>query len=463
MDIIWSLLGFVVAMSLLVFIHEYGHYFAAKSFNIKVLQFSLGFGKPFYTKQMGETQFCLSPIPLGGFVRFVDEREGPVAAEDLSRAFNRQSVYKRFVVVAAGPLVNLVFAWIAFSLIYFSGINGLKPLFVSDDKVSVVGKAIHEANPLIDLNHAVWQIKAIDGHAIYSWQEVYQSVVSGLVKDENSLSLLVENFETQHSIETQISLKGLDLDASKQDWLKKLGFTPFQPPVPAIIDKIQPGSAADIAALRAGDQVIEMDGVTISNWQELVEVVRVNPDRKVALKFLRDQQQYSIDLGLKSRMTEKGLQGSMGISVMMRPADLEPYILQQSFSPFQAIVRGAEHSLDLIDMTLVMIKRMLFGEVSMNNLSGPISIAQFSGQAMQTGWISFLSLLGLLSLSLGVLNLLPIPVLDGGHLFYYLIEMIKGSPVNESVQLIGQKIGLFLILMLTFFVIFNDVVRLYNA
>ena len=463
MDIIWSILGFLVAMSLLVFIHEYGHYFAAKVFNIKVLQFSLGFGKPFYTKQVGETQFCLSPIPLGGFVRFVDEREGPVAPEDLSRAFNRQSVYKRFVVVAAGPLVNLVFAWIAFSLIYVSGINGLKPLFVADNKTSVVTNAIYEVNPLVDLSQAVWQIKSIDGQAIYSWQEVYQSVVRGLVRDENSLSLMLENFATQQTVEIQISLNSLDLDASQQDWLRILGFYPYQPPVPAIIDKIQPGSAAERAALGTGDQIIEMDGVTISSWQELVEVVRVNPDRKVGIKFLRNQQQFSTELELKSRMTEKGLQGSMGISVMIRPADLQPYMIQQKFSPFETIERGAEHSLNLIDMTLVMIKRMLFGEVSMNNLSGPISIAQFSGQAMQTGWISFLSLLGLLSLSLGVLNLLPIPVLDGGHLFYYLIEMIKGSPVNDSVQMIGQKIGLFLILMLTFLVIFNDVVRLYNA
>lgn len=461
MEFIWSLLGFLVAISLLVFIHEYGHYAVAKFFNIKVVQFSLGFGKPFYSRQFGETQFSLSPIPLGGYVRFVDERDGAVADADLPRAFNRQSVYKRFAVVAAGPLVNLVFAWLAFSMIYLSGIQGIKPLFELKPSDSAISQALL-SNPDI-IEYSVWQPLEIEGRKVYGWQEVHQSIVTGLVNKQADLHIVFENFNSQERHEARVSLAGLDLNESKQDWLKILGFSIFQPPIIALVGQVVEGSPASLIGLQAGDRITALDDVVVNTWQDLVEIVRVNPNQSLPLTFERKGSVTNTTILLGSRETPEGLQGSIGVAVELKGQSLESFQFEKEFTLTEAMVRGVNHTLNLMDMTLVMVKRMLFGEVSVDNLSGPISIAQYSGQAMQSGWVAFLSLLGLLSLSLGVLNLLPIPVLDGGHLFYYVIEMLKGSPVNESVQLLGQKIGMFLILLLTFFVIFNDVVRLYNA
>ncbi len=463
MVFIWSLLGFIVAMGILVAIHEAGHYFMARYFNIKVLQFSLGFGKPFWVKQFGETEFRLSPIPLGGYVKFADEREGKLSPEDIPRAFNRQSVYKRFLVVLAGPVINLLFAWLAFSLIYFSGISGIKPVF-SDQTVSGTLYEQMSDKDLIRQDSVVWEIVAIQGQKAYSWQEIHMSTVQALVAEERFLKIEILSTTTGLKKQLELSLDNLDINQPRQNWLATLGFKPYKPNIPAIIGQVQQDSPASVAGLKSGDKILMLNGLEIDTWQSLVKMVQAKPNLIVELLYERDGGVFVRSILLAAKENPQGeLIGSLGVGAEI-PKDLfAPYIFTKSFSLLESIHRGFTHSLDLINMTITMIKRMVVGDISLENLSGPISIAEFSGEALQSGWIPFLSLLGLLSLSLGVLNLLPIPMLDGGHLLFYLIEMLKGSPVSQAVESVAYKIGLLFILSLTFFVIFNDISRITNG
>ena len=462
MDFLWSLFGFVFAIGILVTIHEAGHYLMARYFNIKVLQFSLGFGKPFWVKQFGETEFRLCPILLGGYVKFVDEREGDVAEEDIARAFNRQSVYKRFLVVLAGPVINLLFAWLAFSLIYFSGIPGIKPMF-SDQTISGTLYEQMSNKVLIKEEEAVWEVVSIQGERVYSWQEVHLEIVQALVNEETVLE--AELLSSKEALKQQVvlSLEDLDINQPNQNWLGMLGFRPYQPTLLPVIGQVQANSPASAAGLITGDKVLKLGGVQINTWQDLVHIVQANPENVLELVYERQGVAFTRMIHLATKNHQGESVGSLGVAAYIPKNILAPYVVTKSFGMVESLQRGFFHSVDLVNMTLVMIKRMIVGEVSVQNLSGPVSIAQFSGQALESGWIPFLSLLGLLSLSLGVLNLLPIPILDGGHLFFYLIEMVKGSPVSQAVESVAYKVGLLIILSLTFFVIFNDISRIING
>lgn len=456
MTFIWSIIGFIIAMGLLVTIHEWGHYIVAKLFNIKVTHFSIGFGKPFYVKQKGETQFQIGTIPLGGYVKFADEREGRVAQEDMARTFNRQSVYRRFAVVLAGPLVNLIFAWIAFSLIYFSGVTGLKPVF---EQVSA-GSVLSDSLPN---NDQAWQVKRVDGEEVLNWKEVYHKVLQALVNNQHMIEVELVSFDGFTDKMVSLPLSDLDINTPKQKWLSVLGFKPKYPEMPPVIDQVLPDSPAEKLGLEKGDLILKVDGVPVRGWKQFVAHVQQHPNENIQLSFKRNDVIFQKDTQLDEKVLNGQSVGSLGASVFLDESLLDDYKISVSYGVLESIQKGWNHSLALLDMTVNMIKRMVLGEVSIKNLSGPVSIAEFSGQALQNGWVAFLSLLGLLSLSLGILNLLPIPVLDGGHLFFYVVEMIKGSPVGESIEFAAQKIGITLILMLTFFALFNDVVRISNG
>ncbi|MGC9385335.1 MAG: RIP metalloprotease RseP [Hydrogenovibrio sp.] len=456
MTILWSVLGFIVAMGILVTIHEWGHYIVARAFNIKVTHFSLGFGKVFYRRQWGETQFQLSVVPLGGYVRFVDEREGPVAPEDRARAFNRQSVYRRFAVVAAGPVVNLVFAWLAFSLIYFSGVSGLKPVFQSIPPKTPLAEAMPN-------NDQAWQVLSVNEQSVLDWRAVYQQVLQALAGKQSYLDVQVQPLNGGQDQNLILPLKGLDINQPEQDWLSSLGFRPEYPPFQPVINQVVAGSPAENMGLETGDRVVKIDGYAVDDWSQLVEYVRSHPSKPVELQVDRNGRSVTLAGVLGEVSSGQTPVGRLGASVQLDEAALAPYRITQSFGLLASLEKGWQHTVGFVDMTLNMIRGMLFGDVSLQNLSGPVSIAEFSGKAMQSGWVSFLTLLGLLSLSLGILNLLPIPVLDGGHLMFYLVEMLKGSPVSEAVEVAAQKVGLALILTLTFFALFNDVVRISNG
>jgi len=464
MDILWSLLGFIVVMGLIVTIHEWGHYQVARWFDIKVVKFSLGFGKTLYTRQRGETEFVISQIPLGGYVKFADEREASVAPEDVSRAFNRQSVYKRFAVVIAGPLVNLLLAWLVFAMMYMVGVSGMKPI-ISE---VTVDSPLHQSTQALNASFSAdlaWSVSEINGVDVYSWQMVHQQILQALAVGDDSLSVAFTSVLNQQAIMVNdVSLSAVDINQPKQNWLALLGFVPTKPFVPAVVGEVVQAGPAQQAGLMKGDKVIAIDEKPIHSWQDFVKVVQANPGQVVKVEFTRSQANYDADVLLDSKILESGQSvGRMGVGVQVDEEMLKPYFMTVQYGFVDALQQAYIRSVDLMKMSLVMLKRMIIGEVSTANLSGPISIAQFSGQAIQSGLVAFLSLVGLLSLSIGILNLLPIPVLDGGHLMYYLIEMIKGSPVSEKIMVAGQYVGLMLIISLTFLALFNDVIRISNG
>lgn len=469
MNFLWSILGFVLVIGILVTIHEWGHYQVARWFNIKVVKFSIGFGKPIWTHQGKETEFQLAMIPLGGYVKFLDESEGPIPQADLHRTFNQQSVYKRFAVVAAGPLINLLFAWLVFSAVYLIGVSGMKPIFDQP----IPGSALEQVLPD---NQQAWLIKEANQQPVTSWMTVRDVLFKALVDDQTTLSLKLEALDTAEiKYLDNISLSRLNLDNQKQDWIRTFGFQPFLIPLPAQIGLVKEGGPADIAGLQSGDLITYIDGRKVGNWQDLVVTVEGLANQTVVIELQRDSvdMQKVVTLGAHTEQSRTQLKesdsqavaskGFLGVGVQVSERLLEPYTSTTRYGLLDSIKLGWERNINFISMSLTMMKKMLTGEVGLDNLSGPVSIAQFSGQALQTGLISFLMLLGLLSLSIGILNLLPIPVLDGGHLVYYIIEMIKGTPVSEGVLVFGQKIGLLLIISLTVLALTNDLIRMTNG
>ncbi|WP_029407618.1 RIP metalloprotease RseP [Thiomicrorhabdus sp. Milos-T2] len=462
MNIFWSLIGFVLVMGIIVTIHEWGHYQVARFFNLKILKFSIGFGKPIYSRKGKETEFVVAQIPLGGYVKFADEREELVAEEDLHRAFNRQSVYKRFAIVAAGPVINLVFAWIVFAIMYMVGVSGMKPLVNEVVPNSALEHAIQSQQNNLHLNNQAWSVSKVNSKDVYSWQTVHQQLLQSLANGESNVSFRLQSLQSNQYVDVNnVSLSAIDINQPKQNWLALLGFVPTKPVVPAVLGEVLKNGPADKAGLISGDKVLSIDEKPIQNWQDFVKVVQSNPGQSVKVEFERDLAVFNAVVKLKKTTQEDGKAvGKMGVGVFIDENTLKPYFINVKYGFFEAFEKAYQRSVDLVVMSLVMIKRMVIGEVSVKNISGPVSIAQFSGQAIQSGLVAFLSLLGLLSLSIGILNLLPIPVLDGGHLVYFLIEMIKGSPVGERVMVAGQTVGLIMIIGLTFFALFNDVIRI---
>ena len=458
LSLLWSILGFVLIIGILVTIHEWGHYQVARWFHIKVLKFSIGFGKPIWTHQGKETEFQVAMIPLGGYVTFLDERESPVEENDLARAFNRQSVYKRFAVVAAGPLINLLFAWLVFSAIYMIGVSAMKPIF----DTPLAGSALERALPN---NDQAWLILEANQQPVNSWMTIREQLLKALVNDQSFFSLTLESVDTgQIKQVDSIALSDLDLNNQKQNWMAILGFQSIAIPIPAQIGSIKEDGPAQRAGFEKGDTLIKIADQPIETWQDLITVTQGLANQTVAVEWIRNQTVYTkkVEFGSK-QASDNTLVGYLGVGVMVDESMMEPYKVKAQYGLVEAIKLGWQKNLDFIDMSLVMMKKMFFGEVGLENLSGPVSIAQFSGQALQTGFVSFLMLLGLLSLSLGILNLLPIPILDGGHLVYYIVEMIKGSPVSEGIMVFGQKIGLLLIISLTVLALSNDLIRMTNG
>ncbi len=470
MEFFWSVIGFILMMGLIVTIHEYGHFQVARWFNIKVTDFSVGFGKAIYQKQMGEVAFKVGSIPLGGYVKFVDEREGPVKTEDLARAFNRQSVYKRFAVVAAGPLINLILAWWVFAAMQMIGMNTVKPLIDESSLSQVISQSYTPDNFKQPLEFQVqegslWEVTAVNGQSVANWQNIHQQVLLALIANKDEIELSFNHFVNNESIMIPVSLSKLDINNTDQKWLSELGLKPAPLRVEAVAGQVISDGPAFLAGIKTGDQILRFNQTNIDSWQGFVEQVQKNPNQRVSLEILRDGQRLQKNVQLSStKKPETGeLVGRIGLGVDVGKEQMQPYMNKIQMGGLESLEYGLNRSVDLIVMSMQMLKRMILGEVSVSHLSGPISIAQFSGQAVQNGLISFLGLLALLSLSIGFLNLLPIPVLDGGHLLYYLVEMIKGSPVSEQVQVVGQNIGLFLILSLTLLALFNDVIRLSNG
>lgn len=453
MELFWSLLGFALVIAIIVTIHEWGHYQIARLFNIKILRFSVGFGKPVYSCQGKETEFVIARYPLGGFVKFADETEGKVDPIDAPRAFNRQGVLPRMAVALAGPMVNLIFAWLAFSAIFMIGVTGLKP-FVEPNFVTTTHSQ--------DLRPVNWHVTSINGQPVSDWKAINQEINNALIFDRPGIEIVFTEIHTQKQSSVTKPTSILDVSDSKELRLQKLGLVKTNPDVPVVVAQVLKSSPAEKAGLQKGDKIIAVDNRRIKNSQELMDYVKQNPDKKIEIQYQRQGELILTHTTLTSHKVSGELQGQIGMSAQIDNDYFKPYQTTIQYGFFESFIKGYDRSIELVVMSYDILKRMVLGQISFENLSGPITIAQFSGEAIQSGLINFLSLLGILSLSIGILNLLPIPALDGGHLLFYTIELIKGTPLSKQSMKIAHVLGVTIILALTLIAVFNDINRLIN-
>ncbi|MCB1984388.1 MAG: RIP metalloprotease RseP [Burkholderiales bacterium] len=452
MSIFFTIISFIIALGILITFHEFGHYLVARWNGVKVLRFSVGFGQPVFRKRLGkdQTEWVVAAIPLGGYVKMLDENEGRVAKEELSRAFNRQPVGRRFAIVAAGPLANFLLAVVIYWLMFILGVDGIKPTLGPIVADTPVAKAQFEAGETII---------SIENESVESWQDARWTLLRYAV--DRSAAVNVETINQNGKISwRQLDLSGIHPDELEGNVLGKIGFNVYQPEIKPIIAEVMAGGAGERAGLRAGDEILAVNDKDIYSWIEFVPEVQANPGRPLVLDILRNDQIVTLNI-IPETVTENGQKvGRIGIMPEIDQSLFEAMRVVVTYPAGEAVMIALNKTWETTVLTLSMLSKMITGDVSWKNVSGPISIADYAGQSAQMGLVSYLAFLALISVSLGVLNLLPIPILDGGHLMYYVIEMIKGSPVSEKAMIIGQKVGLLMLFTLMTFAIYNDINRL---
>jgi regulator of sigma E protease len=450
-DFLYTLIAFVVAISVLVVVHEFGHYWVARRLGVKVLRFSVGFGKPLWMRRFGrdQTEWVIAAIPLGGYVKMLDEHEGKVARKDLARAFNRQPTLKRVAIVVAGPLFNFLFAIFAYSILYMAGTEGIRP---------VVGKVAESSLAQQAGFRQGDEFLAIDGYKVQSWDQrrlyLYEKAL-----DRATVRFTVRDLDglTHDRMLDLSSLSAADVGAGLLE--KQVGLFPPLPELAPVIGTLDARGAAAQAGLRVGDRIIAIDGHAIQTWQDMVQAVSTRPDEALRLRVERDglNQEFSVTPQPVESAGQRLGRIGVGVRVPELPADLRVVVRH---APLAAFAEGVETTWRMSALTLKMLVKMLKLEVSTKTISGPLTIAQYAGASAQIGLDRFILFLAVVSISLGVLNLLPIPVLDGGHLLIYLIEGIQGRPLSERVLHWGQQIGIALLMALMALAFYNDFMRL---
>ncbi|QAY88033.1 sigma E protease regulator RseP [Pseudomonas arsenicoxydans] len=450
MSALYMIVGTLVALGVLVTFHEFGHFWVARRCGVKVLRFSVGFGLPLlrWHDKKG-TEFVLAAIPLGGYVKMLDEREGEVPADQLDQAFNRKSVRQRIAIVAAGPIANFLLAMVFFWVLAMLGSQQVRPVIGAVESGSIAAQAGLSAGQ---------EIIAIDGEPTSGWAAVNLQLVRRL-GESGSLQLLVREQGSTADSPRELMLNKWLKGADEPDPIRSLGIRPWRPALPPVLAELDPKGPAQAAGLKAGDRLLSLDGKALDDWQQVVDTVRMHPDTKIMLRVERDGAQIDVPVTLAARGESKAPTGYMGAGV--KAVDWPPEMIREvSFGPVAAIGEGARRTWTMSVLTLDSLKKMLFGELSVKNLSGPITIAKVAGASAQSGVADFLNFLAYLSISLGVLNLLPIPVLDGGHLLFYLIEWARGRPLSDRVQGWGIQIGISLVVGVMLLALVNDLGRL---
>ena len=438
-DFLTSLLAFIVAISVLVAIHEYGHYIVGRWAGMKVLRFSVGFGKPIWTWVKGEdkTEYCISSIPLGGYVRFLDGREGPVAPEDEGRAFNHRPVPARIAVLFAGPLFNFLFAIFAYWLLAMDGVPALRP---------AIGEVVPDSYAAAAGVETGDQIVAVGDTDTESWQQALMAMFDNMV-ESGLIPMTLEDLEGDRR--QAVIRVGEDASRLTEPGLifEGIGFSPGAPPV--ILGDPAENEAADRAGMQRGDRIVSVDDQPILGFNDLVQAVVDRPGERVRVAVIRDGRLQRFAVVLGSRDLDGKTTGYLGVSALF-----------DELGPIEAIPNAITETWSQSLFTVRMLGRMVTGDVSVKNISGPINIAQFAGDSAQRGMRYFLGFLAMISISLGVLNLLPVPVLDGGQIVYQTIEGLKGSPLSERAQIIGQQFGILALIMLMSFAFYNDIARI---
>jgi regulator of sigma E protease len=449
MDILQKALAFLVVLGVLVVFHELGHFWVARLAGVKVLRFSVGFGRVVWSRRFGpdRTEWALSAIPLGGYVKMADEREGDVAPADLPRAFNRQGVGKRIAIVAAGPIANLVLAILLFAGTYVAGIPGQLALLASPRAETPAAAAGVRDGDLVT---------AVDGAPVRSWQDLRWHLLGA--SGNADAALTVERPDGRAATRI-VSLASLGPSDWEGNFMPALGLTAdLGAP---LIDQVIEGKPAARAGLRAGDRIVAIDGVPVSSPADAASRTNAKPAAEVTFRVARDGTEF--DAVLTTDAVEQGGRrvGIAGVRLKVDPATASRLAVTVRYGPVEALGQGARKTWELSIFTLKMLGRVLTGAASIKNISGPITMADFAGQSAQAGVLVFVGYLALISISLGVLNLLPVPLLDGGHLLYYFAELLKGSPVSDRAFEVGQRIGIAVLAVLMALAFFNDLSRLF--
>ncbi|MFT5924704.1 MAG: regulator of sigma E protease [Paraglaciecola sp.] len=449
MSFLISLVSFIVALGILVAVHEWGHFWVARRCGVKVQRFSIGFGKALWrrTDKLG-TEYVIAAIPLGGYVKMLDERVDEVSEEDLPYAFNRQHVLKRIAIIAAGPGVNFLFAIFALFVMYLIGLQTIKPVVGSIQPDSVFSQVNIPANAILT---QVGDRKVVD------WEDVAYEFMSFIGHDEMQVKWTDEKTTFERS--ATINLSEWKFDPDKTSVFSSLGLIPFRPKVLNVLGSVQDGSAAQSIGFQANDKIVSLDGTSMQNWEQIVRYVSTRPNQAVEASVLRDEQIISLNGSIGSKTVKQTTKGYMGFTPTLEPWP-EGVAFVHQYGVVKALSKAMDKTWRLMTLSIDMLGKLITGDVSVKSLSGPISIAQGAGMSASLGLVYFLGFLALISVNLGIINLLPLPVLDGGHLLYYFIELFSGRPVPESVQEVGFKIGGVLLLLLMSIAIVNDIARL---
>lgn len=449
MQLIQTILALVVTLGILVTIHEFGHFWVARRCGVKVLRFSVGFGKPFYSwYDKHGTEFAIAAIPLGGYVKMLDEREGPVPEGERDQAFTSKPPSQRIAIAAAGPVANFLFAIVAYWLLGVVGFTTVAPIVGKVEPASVADR--------MGLAEGM-EIVGVDGHDVASWRDINMRLLER-AGEHGSVTMAIRDngWEQQLSAE----LAGWRLGEKDSYPLKQFGVTPWRPSVPPVLGEILADGRAEAAGLKVGDHILAVNGESVEDWYALVEQIQAAPEQPLSLTLKRDGDERIVSVTPASHVTESGREiGLVGAGVV--PVEWPDELLREvSYNPLAALSYGASETWSDTRLTLVAIKKMLTGLLSPTNLSGPITIARVAEASVSSGFEDFIRFLAYLSVSLGVLNLLPVPVLDGGHIVFYAIEAIRRKPLSEQAQALGMRIGLAMILTLMVFALYNDLMRL---
>ena len=450
-DALYKIFAFAVTLGVLVVFHELGHYVVARLAGVKVLRFSVGFGRVVWSRRSARdgTEWALSAIPLGGYVKMADEREGPVAFDDVPRAFNRQSVWRRIAIVAAGPIANLLLAVVLFAGTYVAGVPGQRALLAEPPPSSAAAAADVRGGDLV---------VGVDGEPVGSWQDLRWRVVRAQGHRTLTLSLLRDDVAGA-PVERELSLGAMETADWEGSPLAALGLrADLGPPM---VDQVLPGKPAERAGIRKGDRIVAVDGKPMSSPTDVAALTNAHPGETLVYRILRNGATLEVPVTVEAVDQDGRRIGQAGVRLRVDPQAAERSAVIVRYGIGEAFAQGWRRTWELSAFTVRMLGRMVVGDASLRNISGPLTMADIAGQSAQAGVLVFVGYLALISISLGVLNLLPVPLLDGGHLLYYLAEIIKGSPVSDRALEVGQRIGMAMLAVLMALALFNDVSRLF--
>jgi regulator of sigma E protease len=452
-SVLQTIVAFLVTIGILVTFHEFGHYVAGRLLGVKVLRFSIGFGRPLFLRRFGrdQTEWAIAAIPLGGFVRFLDEREMPdgetVPAADAHRAFNRQSVWKRLIIVAAGPVANLLLAVLLYAALYLNGVDGLRAVLAAPPAGTPAASA-----GFADRDELV----AVDAHSLESWQELRWR----LLRTSGAPGVDITVRRGGETLTKRLDLSSLSGPDWEGPFLDALGLKLYLPAAPPAILRVIEGRAGAAAGLRAQDLLMAIDDQPLTGVGEARRIIAAHPEQALRLRIARTGATLDVIATPERKIVDGKTIGQLGVDLGPNPAAFAPYRVRTQYGVVDALARGAQKTWELSIFSLKMLGRIVIGEASLKNISGPLTVADYAGQSAQQGVSTYVLYLAVISISLGVLNLLPIPLLDGGHLLYYMVEIIKGSPLSDRTLQMGQQAGMFLLAALMALALYNDLFRL---